>query len=92
MHGFPTSENLKNCARKYIEPESWRPEMRSTWKTLGLSLVLVAVGAWGFHELDGMVAADAGGDPWINAVYCSVITLKAMATLSRGSEVRARCF
>eukprot|EP00946_MAST-07B_sp_MAST-7B-sp1_P001599 g1599.t1 len=45
------------------------------WKTLGLGLVLVAVGAWGFHELDGMVAADAGGDPWINAVYCSVITL-----------------
>ena len=42
---------------------------------LGLGLVLVAVGAWGFHELDGMVAADAGGDPWINAVYCSVITL-----------------
>jgi hypothetical protein len=40
-----------------------------------LGMALVAVGAAGFHELDGMVAADAGGDPWVNSVYCSVITL-----------------
>jgi len=46
-----------------------------TVKTFALGMALVALGAVGFHELDGMVAADAGGDPWVNAVYCSVITL-----------------
>lgn len=44
-------------------------------KTIALGLALVAIGAYGFHELDGMIAPDAPGDKKVNAVYCAVITL-----------------
>ena len=52
--------------------------MASEWialRTLALGLVLVMGGAYGFHELDGMLATEIPGDSWVNAIYCSVITL-----------------
>ena len=46
-----------------------------TTKMLGLGLGLVAVAAYGFRELPGMIADGAPGDKNINALYCATITL-----------------
>ena len=46
-----------------------------TTKMLGLGLGIVAVAAFGFRELPGMIADDAEGDKNINALYCATITL-----------------
>ena len=40
-----------------------------------LGLLLVGLGAVGFHEIPGMIAEDAEGTKMVNAIYCSVITL-----------------
>lgn len=44
-------------------------------RLLVVASTLVGLGALGFHFIDGMIVEDAGGTPWINAFYCSVITL-----------------
>jgi hypothetical protein len=47
----------------------------SITRVVGLGVALVGFGTIGFHEIPGMIADDASGNKWINAVYCSVITL-----------------
>jgi hypothetical protein len=47
----------------------------STLRVVGLGVALVGFGALGFHQIPGMIAEDAPGNKWINAVYCAVITL-----------------
>mmetsp|Transcript_29207 Transcript_29207/g.42373 ORF Transcript_29207/g.42373 Transcript_29207/m.42373 type:complete len:200 (-) Transcript_29207:415-1014(-) len=44
-------------------------------RLLIIGLSLIAAGTLGFHQIPGMIAEDAGGNHWINAVYCSVMTL-----------------
>ena len=44
-------------------------------RTLLLGVLLVAVGAAGFHEIPGMLDPDDAGAKHVTAVYCSVITL-----------------
>lgn len=44
-------------------------------RVICLGLALVAFGAIGFHEIDGMIAEDAEGTKIVNSIYCSVITL-----------------
>ncbi|CAB9510961.1 Ion channel [Seminavis robusta] len=47
----------------------------STARVVALGVTLVCVGALGFHHIPGMIAEDAGGTKWVNAVYCSIMTL-----------------
>ncbi|KAL7537575.1 hypothetical protein ACHAWF_005820 [Thalassiosira exigua] len=47
----------------------------SSHRLLAVATGLLAVGTIGFHCIDGMIAKDAGGTHWINAFYCSAITL-----------------
>jgi hypothetical protein len=48
-------------------------------KTILMGAALVAAGAVGFHELDGMIDSNSDAptstNKWIDAFYCSVITL-----------------
>mmetsp|Transcript_27431 Transcript_27431/g.54889 ORF Transcript_27431/g.54889 Transcript_27431/m.54889 type:complete len:207 (+) Transcript_27431:223-843(+) len=47
----------------------------SAARIIMVAYTLATIGTLGFHFIDGMIAEDAGGNPWINAFYCSVITL-----------------
>ena len=47
----------------------------SPYRLMAVALILLATGTIGFHYIEGMIADDAGGSPWINAFYCSAITL-----------------
>jgi hypothetical protein len=47
----------------------------SSYRVILLGAALVGVGAIGFHAIPGMISDDATGSRWVNAVYCSVITL-----------------
>jgi|TARA_B110000208_G_scaffold186703_2_gene243624 hypothetical protein len=45
-------------------------------KTIALGAALVGLGAYGFHELPGMIGGDnLSANKWIDSFYCSVITL-----------------
>ena len=35
----------------------------------------VVLGMVGFYTIPGLIAPDAGGNPFVNAFYCSVMTL-----------------
>lgn len=37
--------------------------------------LLIAIGAFGFHEIPGMISPEAEGNHLVNSVYCSVMTL-----------------
>lgn len=50
-------------------------DLLSTYRLLAVASSLVAIGTLGFHSIEGMIAEDAGGTHWINAFYCSAITL-----------------
>ena len=47
----------------------------SPYRLMAVESMLLAMGTIGFHYIEGMIADDAGGSPWINAFYCSAITL-----------------
>ena len=47
----------------------------SPYRLMAVASMLLAMGTIGFHYIEGMIADDAGGSPWINAFYCSAITL-----------------
>ena len=51
--------------------------MPSPIKVVALGAGLILLGAWGFHELPGMIATegDISQNKWIDAFYCSIITL-----------------
>lgn len=47
----------------------------STFRLLAVASTLVVIGTIGFHNIEGMIADDAGGNHLVNAFYCSAITL-----------------
>lgn len=44
-------------------------------RVAGVGSVLVALGMIGFYTIPGLISPDAGGNPLVNAFYCSVMTL-----------------
>mmetsp|Transcript_13461 Transcript_13461/g.37876 ORF Transcript_13461/g.37876 Transcript_13461/m.37876 type:complete len:87 (-) Transcript_13461:2345-2605(-) len=50
------------------------PKLSST-RVILVGTILIALGMIGFYEIPGLIAADAGGNPFVNAFYCSVMTL-----------------
>ncbi len=47
----------------------------STTRLMTMASAISTIGTLGFYVINGMIVDDAGGNPWINAFYCSVITL-----------------
>jgi hypothetical protein len=47
----------------------------SSSRLLAVAAALLGIGTLGFYHIDGMIVDDAKGDRWVNAFYCSVITL-----------------
>lgn len=44
-------------------------------RVAGVGSVLVVLGMIGFYTIPGLISPDAGGNPLVNAFYCSVMTL-----------------
>jgi len=42
---------------------------------MAVATTLVVVGTLGFHNIEGMIAEDAGGSHLVNSFYCAAITL-----------------
>mmetsp|Transcript_19800 Transcript_19800/g.45165 ORF Transcript_19800/g.45165 Transcript_19800/m.45165 type:complete len:232 (+) Transcript_19800:169-864(+) len=55
--------------------ESEIPPKLSPTRVLFVGTALIVLGMIGFHTIPDLIAPDAGGNPIINAFYCSVMTL-----------------
>ena len=55
-------------------------------RLVGLGLALITIGAIGFHSIPGMIASDAEGNRFVNAIYVSVC---CQSSLPQSLSVRA---
>lgn len=56
-------------------PPTKTDQKLSSSRVILVGMGLVSIGMLGFYYIPGLMAADEKGDRWVNALYCSAITL-----------------
>lgn len=71
-----TEKKNKRPFQRQSEPEEdTMPQNLSPIRVLSVGTTLIVLGMVGFYTISGLIAPDAGGNPFVNAFYCSVMTL-----------------
>jgi len=66
----------KGPSQRQSEPkEDKKSQDLSPFRVVFVGTTLIVLGMVGFYTIPGLIAPDAGGNPFVNAFYCSVMTL-----------------